>query len=144
MGWHYQRVTRAELIDELTRDREHTRPDGVHVRIQRLARCTVGNVLWTVWESTFTLDGAETEPSKRWIGCDLLARIGDGIWGYKPMDELMHPYYYSCPLSYLEMVPIERYGGEPDWRAGVREHHARRAEARRAKRQRLAKEGARQ
>lgn len=137
MGWHYQRVSRAELIDELTRDREHTRDDGVLVRTRRLARCLVGNVLWSVWERTYTLSGAETEPSARWIRCDLLARIGGGIWGYKPLDESMHPYYYSCPLSYLELVPLDRYGGCQEWREGVREHHARRAEARRAKRQRL-------
>ena len=36
------------------------------------------------------------------------------------MEESMHPYYYSCPLSYLELVPIDQYGGNAEWREGVR------------------------
>ena len=32
----------------------------------------------------------------------------------------MHPYYYSCPLKYLDLVPIDTYGGNAEWRDGVR------------------------
>ena len=32
------------------------------------------------------------------------------------------PYYYSCPLKYLSMVPEQN----AEWRRIVREHHARR------------------
>lgn len=34
----------------------------------------------------------------------------------------MHPYYYSCPLSYLDLAPEQ----SAEWRAGVRAYHARR------------------
>jgi hypothetical protein len=34
----------------------------------------------------------------------------------------MHPYYYSCPLSYLDLAPEQ----SADWRAGVRAYHVRR------------------
>ena len=34
----------------------------------------------------------------------------------------MHPYYYTCPLSYLDLAPEQ----SADWRAGVRAYHARR------------------
>ena len=37
-------------------------------------------------------------------------------------DESMHPYYYTCPLSYLDLAPEQ----SADWRAGVRAYHARR------------------
>ena len=40
------------------------------------------------------------------------------------MDESVHPFFYSCPLGYLEMVPIETSGGNPEWRVGVRAYHA--------------------
>jgi hypothetical protein len=59
--------------------------------------------------------------SLRYIRCDLLERSGNQ-WGYKPLDESMHPYYYSCPLSYLDLAPEQ----SADWRAGVRAYHARR------------------
>ena len=45
----------------------------------------------------------------------------------------MHPYFYSCPLSYLEMVPIEHFGGNEEWRVGVRSYHQRSKEKRAAK-----------
>jgi hypothetical protein len=35
------------------------------------------------------------------IVCHLLEPSPNG-WGYKGMDESMGPYYYSCPLEFLE------------------------------------------
>ena len=49
------------------------------------------------------------------------------------MEEEMHPYYYSVPLGYLNMVPIETYGGNAEWRECVMANHARLREKRRAK-----------
>jgi hypothetical protein len=37
------------------------------------------------------------------------------------MSEQVHPYYYSCPLAYLDMVPEVKC---EEWRALVREYHA--------------------
>ncbi len=51
---------------------------------------------------------------------DLLQSSG-GKWGYKAMDESMAPYYYSCPLRYLDMAKEL----SPGWREKVRAHHAR-------------------
>ncbi|MCA9380929.1 hypothetical protein KC678_01565, partial [Candidatus Dojkabacteria bacterium] len=41
-------------------------------------------------------------------------------WGYKDMDESMHPYYYNCPLSFLDMTPVAC----EEWRQHVRNYHA--------------------
>jgi hypothetical protein len=84
-----------------------------------------GNVLWSVVELTAKVEGVHRDlapgQSLRYIRCDLLERSGNQ-WGYKPLEESMHPYYYSCPLSYLDLAPEQ----SADWRAGVRAYHARR------------------
>jgi hypothetical protein len=72
--------------------------------------------VWTIIDSS---TGAEIT---RFIGCDIMHFRG-GEWGSKSLDERSHPYYYSCPLGYLEMVPEEC----PEWRAKVRAYHAKRA-----------------
>ena len=137
MGWYYTNGgTRQGLIKELTGSREHTRPDGLVVKTTCLAHCYRGNVysgvLWSVFESRFFKDGAETESVKRWIGCDLMQRY-KGNWGHKPMCEEMHPYYYSVPLSYLEMVQLETFGGNAEWRQAVADYHTRQKQKRQAK-----------
>ncbi len=120
MGWSvtYEK-SRAELIVELTKT--ETQSDGS--RWECLRHTTVGNVLWTVWEVT----PAPPEPPRayrppyRFIGCHLLAPGGKGWgWGYKGMDESMGPAYYTCPLAYLDMVPV----ADPGWRDQVRACHA--------------------
>ena len=129
MGWTYPAdVSRKELIEQRTRpwDREI---DGVTVRSTCLAHCFRG-VLWSVWERTFERDGKQVEKTQRWITCDLI-RCHGGDWGYKDMQEAEHPYYYSCPQKYLDLVPIEQYGGHPDWRLEVRHRHQERLEKRR-------------
>lgn len=105
MGWNYEHTERAELIRELTKERNGARC---------LAHTAVGSVLWTVWEH---------RAAGRWIGCDLMERVGC-MWGHKPMDEAMGPCYYTCPLRYLEMVPEV---ADPGWREQVRAYHAERA-----------------
>jgi hypothetical protein len=45
-------------------------------------------------------------------------------WGYKSMDESMGPAYYTCPLSYLDMVPMPDSPYAREWREKVREYHA--------------------
>lgn len=84
--------------------------------------------LWTVWE--VTLEGqAESEPPLyRYIELFMLQYYRGKAeelvgWGYKPIPEKDHPYFYSCPLSYLDMVPEDRYPEQtrPDWRRTVRD-----------------------
>ncbi|MFO6370232.1 hypothetical protein, partial [Pseudomonas aeruginosa] len=93
--------------------------------VKVIAHALRGNVLWSVTQVTAKADGVHRDlapgQSLRYIRCDLLQRSG-GQWGYKPLDESMHPYYYSCPLSYLDLAPEQ----SADWRAGVRAYHAQR------------------
>jgi hypothetical protein len=115
MGWYYgYNSSRADIIREITSDGAKT-----------LRKFTSGNILWTV---------QETKTGERFIGCYLLQRSSDG-WGYKPMEESMHPYYYSCPLAFLKEVPV----ASADWRQGVCIYHEKR-NARLAARRKYLKE----
>lgn len=137
MGWTYPYgMTRKQLIVQRVEGWERITGEML-VKSTCLKHCYRGNplfsgVLWSVWERTFTKDDSEVQPSQRWIQCDLL-RCDGGEWGYKDLDESMHPYYYSCPLSYLMLVPIDRFGGNKEWRDQVLEHHRRRAEKRKCR-----------
>lgn len=96
MGWTSSSSwqTRQDIVAD--RIRGSISKDGT--RWNCLSHTLRGNVLWTVWEvshPTFT---------KRFIGCDLLQKLEEG-WAYKDMDESCHPYYYTCPVSYLDKVP---------------------------------------
>lgn len=110
MGWFYTHdASRSDIISELTN------PKG-ELGHKCLAKFTSGNTLWTVEEYTPT-----GEATKRFIGCYLLQKDKCG-WGYKPMDESMGPYYYSCPPKYLAMVPV----ADAEWRLKVVEYWRRR------------------
>ena len=141
MGWLFRSgSTRKGLIAERVEGWERTNPDGLAINSTCLAHCYRGGsfsgVLWSVWERTFNRDGHEAEPTQHWIQCDLLRYSKhDGAWGYKDLEEMCGPYFFSCPLGYLRMVPIEEYGGNSSWREQVVLHHQRSAEKRR---QRLA------
>lgn len=139
MGWLFQPgSTRREFIKERTQGWQRA-SNQMLVKSSCLAHCFRGGrfsgVLWSVWEQTLNGDGQEVEPKRRWIQCDLLqySKSNEG-WGYKDMEESMHPYFYSCPLGYLNMVPVEQFGGSEEWRDGVRSYHQRAKEKRAAKR----------
>lgn len=122
MGWLFSKSTKKDMIQRIT-DRSVS-TNCIH---ETLTSCIRGNVLWTVTEMTFLADGDKYKQGQkhRYIGCFLLQGSG-GEWGYKDMDESMHPYYYSCPLSYLRMVPV----ANAEWREKVVRHHQKRQEAR--------------
>jgi hypothetical protein len=139
MGWLFPYgATRRSLIAERIKDWDRTTDTAVLVTTTCIAHCYRGGVfsgvLWSVWERRFSKDNADTEPTQRWIQCDLLQYQQNYGWGYKDMEESMHPYFYSCPLGYLKLVPIEQFGGSEAWREGVRAYHARQAEKRQARR----------
>lgn len=118
MGWLFKLgQTRAELIAHRTQNWENA-----HVKAVCLRHCLVGNILWSVWEQTIKAE----DRTDRYIVCDLLQYQRDYGWGYKDMEESCGPYYYSCPLSYLEMTPV----ANENWREVVRAHHQRKAERR--------------
>ena len=78
-------------------------------------------MLWSLVLVNAKVDGVaglKAGESTYLIRCDLLEGSHNG-WGYKGRDESMHPYYYSCPLEYLEIAPDV----SPGWRKRVREHH---------------------
>lgn len=120
MGWIFSRQSRSELIARLIEPQETERASA-----KVIAHALRGNVLWSVAELTAKVEDVHRDlasgQSLRYIRCDLLERSGNE-WGYKSMDESMHPYYYSCPLRYLDMAPEQ----SRDWREGVRAYHARR------------------
>ena len=137
MGWLFKSgATRRGLIEERTKSWETTSGEML-VKSTCLAHCYRGcafsGVLWSVWERTFTKDGEAVQPTERWIQCDLFQYQRDYGWGYKDRDEAAHPYYYSCPLKYLNMVPLDLYGGNAKWREEVVAHHQRSAEKRKQK-----------
>lgn len=137
MGWSYPfGATRKSLIEERTEPWER---EGEDMTVKRvcLAHCFRGGrfsgVLWAVWQCTFEKDGQQVKPEQRWITCDLI-RCHSGEWGYKDMSEACGPYYFSCPLKYFEMVPLDRFGGNAEWRQQVTEHHSQQREKRQHKR----------
>lgn len=111
MGWLFTRgFSKADVIRELTRQEEdETR------RRETMTHCVRGTVLWAVVEVTLKQETRR----KRFIACYLLRSQRGYGWGYKEMHESMHPYYYSCPLKYLDLVPVANAG----WRAEVRTYH---------------------
>jgi hypothetical protein len=114
MGWTYSTgwETRQTLVNHLTR----TETNDTRTRTC-ITSCVRGNVLWSVWEIIYP-----DKPAKRYIGCDLLQNGGHNRgWGYKDMCESVHPYYYSCPLKYLELVPEV---ANQEWRDKVTKYHA--------------------
>lgn len=134
MGWLFRPgFSRKEMIAGQVQGSERTLDDGTVMKSTCLAHCYRGGVfsgvLWSVWERTFLRDGQPTKPPMRWIMCDLL-RYEQGEWGYKDIEESMHPFYYSCPLGYLALAPLDQFGGNSDWREGVRAYHKRQAEKR--------------
>jgi hypothetical protein len=143
MGWLFKPgSTRKGLIGERIEGWERTNNEST-VKSTCLAHCYRGGnfrgVLWTVWERTYEKDGQQTRPTERWIACDLLEYSkADQGWGYKDMEEAMGPYYFSCPLSYLKMVPFVT---NQSWREGVQRYHARRKDKRLAKNALARKEG---
>lgn len=82
----------------------------------------VGNHFWALCKRKDT--------GMHWISLCLMQGPGPanrgGGWGYKDMDEDMAPFYYDCPVSYLD-APAEPSENGKAWRAAVREHAQRKA-----------------
>lgn len=106
MGWYSNRGNRKYVIEQLTAGNNRTKC---------IRHCYRGNaftgVLWQVWECDII--------PKTFITVDIL-EYRNGQWYNKPIDESMGPYYYSCPLAYLDLASVEN----PAWRESVKEYHA--------------------
>ncbi|TXH41698.1 MAG: hypothetical protein E6Q97_37035 [Desulfurellales bacterium] len=118
MGWlffHNVR-SRSELV-KLLRDETNKTP-GFEI----LKSSVTGNHMWSLLQITGK-DGKQV----RLVTLDLLSKQGDQ-WGHKTLDESVDPYYYDCPLTYLDKLtePINEYA--MNWRSKVRAYWAKRKE----------------
>ena len=115
-------MTRRHLIQTRSRTRLRRGPDGTVVTTACIRHCSGGDftsgVLWAVKVRTFKKDGVDLRAAKRWIACDLLRYDGHG-WKYTALKEADSLGVYSCPLGYLDLVPIV----SEVWRDGVQDYH---------------------
>ena len=112
MGWlffHNVR-SRSELV-KLLRDEANKTP-GFEI----LKSSVTGNHMWSLLQITGK-DGKQV----RLVTLDLLSKQGDQ-WGHKALDESVGPYYYDCPLAYLEHLTEPVNENAAVWRAKVRMH----------------------
>lgn len=104
-GWY----TRKDTIQHLIKPDEN---------FNTLAHCVRGNVLWAV---------QQWQGKDPFIACYLLKgpiRSDDPFGcGYKGLSEEEHPYYYNCPIKYLDMAPEQC----AEWRDRVRKQAAAKA-----------------
>lgn len=117
MGWttSHNWQTRADIIADRVKTQHWTQGDH-EVTDTVIAHAIRGNCLWKVHERN---TGGKI---RRYIGLDLIRSYGkEEGYGYKDMDESVHPYYYTCPLKYLDMVPEV---SSAEWREKVRQYHA--------------------
>ena len=100
MGWTFTcGATKHDIVEEVLGELGH--------RVIDYRICS--NTLWFVCRSA----------RGEYIGCFLLASDGGFGWGYKDMEESMHPYYYDCPLDFLDLAPVACAA----WRDLVRVYH---------------------
>jgi hypothetical protein len=120
MGWSYTcGAGKQEIVDDLTRTWE-----GGNIQSETVARSVVGNHLWYVIEHTRKDDDSK----ERFIALSLLGYNKGCGWGSKDMAEESHPYYYDCPLKFLDMAPP----ASEEWREKVRVYHEKKRERRRS------------
>lgn len=118
MGSIVYRATKAQAVhDELA---------GVQAYSTVLAHRAIGNRLWFLAQTR-----AGERSGRKWIGLTLIDCRGGQV-AIKSMDETCGPYYFDCPLSFLERAdpPVGPYAGP--WRDKVREFHANRSAKRAA------------
>lgn len=117
MGWEYGWKSRKELIAYLCEEQK---------RCKTLARKIASErgqpVLWTVREMS---PKNKESSSYRLIVCYLIDYDRSyGLYGYRELGETDGPYYYSCPLSFLDMAPEPEGENVKEWRENVRKFHA--------------------
>ena len=115
-----------------------SKEQAVHAELQNvegfaavLTHRSIGNRLWFLAQ---TRSGEHA--GRIWIGLTLID-CRNGQAAVKNMDESCGPYYFDCPLAFLDRAdpPVGPHAGS--WREKVREFHANRAAKRAAIRQGL-------
>jgi hypothetical protein len=129
MGWlfPYHTYSRRTLINERIEGWEHNGNKAVVLK-----HCMKGNNLWKLIELTYS-----TGDKIRFIALDML-RKSDGVWGYKDLDESCGPYYYNCPLGYIEQCTPAKSEFAIKWREQVKEYWKTKRQRAAERRQRLA------
>jgi len=131
MGWLFPYcATKPGLIKQIIEPVELSNEKYFKLTRRALKHCYRGNtyrgVLWVVFE----MEKLNTATSNKLVDrviCAYLLERREGSWGYKCLEEPMGPYYYSCPLGYLKLVPEDLYPANvhKDWREGVLAYHDR-------------------
>lgn len=121
MGWLFCSPSKQDMVRKLKTDGYLFDPEKATI----LKTATVGNALWMAVKRRDT--------GEVFISLSLLSQHNKQ-WGHKDLDESVHPYYYDCPLSLLELAtePVDEQAAE--WRERVRERAIRVNRARAAKR----------
>lgn len=107
MGWTFlhNAPDKRQVIEMCTRSSD---------TLKCVMKAVHGNHLWTVWENSVT--------KKKSIILFLLGK-DRGNWGYKDITEIMGPWEYDCPLSFLDAVPEPDTRSAKEWREKVRAYH---------------------
>lgn len=125
MGWDYIKgVSKAELVKRLVS------PKTFAVYMATDSSCSlvpvrhkvVGSTLWTLQvRESRSPAGVK---SRLEITCHLLARKTGFGWGVKSLSAESHPYYYDCPVDYLDYQDDAGRTASycPAWAEKVREY----------------------
>ncbi|EOB8995972.1 hypothetical protein, partial [Pseudomonas aeruginosa] len=118
MGWLFSHQTKEDLLRELLA------PTSTFAGSTKvLAHAVSGNELWTVVKRTFHLAGfyfgKPAGHSITMIELHLLD-CSAGQWGYKTIPESAGPFYYGCPLEFLDLAHDEV---NQEWRERLTHEH---------------------
>ncbi len=109
MGWTFGKETLPKLVER------HSKQETVEKWFLVTHSIHLGDVNSILWRLHKGTDG------KKYISC-ILYQIDGGQWGYNGYCESSYPYYFSCPLEWLDECPVT----SSEWRDGVREYHRKR------------------
>lgn len=112
MGWDFVKgATKQSIVGNILSEFSPS--------VQILGQALVGNNFWLTVKDPAFLRG---EPV---VLLYLLENDKGYGWGYKSLDETMHPYYYDCPLNLLMGLGTHNEQSIK-WRAKVYEWHKQR------------------
>lgn len=119
MGWLY-----GHDWDTSKKLKDAKRVDFIAAKLAVVDEATTayGKRWWVLLKPT----NADGTPAPSVIVLYLLEKA-DGIWGYKDMDEGMHPFYYDCPVRLLDKADAPMNATGAEWRAEVRKQGAAKA-----------------
>lgn len=113
MGWDFTRgASKKEIIAECVKCHPRHRASDWSNQLQKIVECDYfvttttldyycyGNQLWAIIEIKKEFDNKITK-TEIIIVLYLLSKKRNFGWGYKPMSESMGPFYYNCPLEFL-------------------------------------------